>query len=174
MQPLIQFCLGRRSFSNNNNNNNHSRRYINNNNNIVETYNPHTKNKNNNYGLAGLGYAVGVQAHGRPRIVGISRPLPHHPYPPTPPPKSKPNTEFYSLGERGGGAREIVMSAWAYSKEDLGRQDSSSKDGSSGRAGTTVRRSEEDEIPLKGMGIRVKDEVEVNTRDDSGGDLSPV
>ncbi|KAM0795686.1 hypothetical protein BDR22DRAFT_893930 [Usnea florida] len=161
LQPLIQFCLGRGAFSNNNNNNNHSRRYHNNNN-----------NNNKTYGLASLGYAVGVQAHGKPQIIGISHPLPYAPTPP-PKPSSKPNTEFYSLSDRGGGAREIVMSAWAYSKEDLGRQGSSGS--SSGETGRGPR-SEDDEMPLKGMGmgIRVKSEVEVSMRDDSGGALSPV
>lgn len=73
------------------------------------------------------------------------------------------NTDFYCLKERGAGVKEIITSAWA-SKEDL-----VAAEGSQGtRAGT----SWSDEIPLKG--IHVKNEVEVDTRSDTGGALSPV
>lgn len=87
--------------------------------------------------------------------------------------------EFYKLKERGAGrggggvVKEIITSAWA-SKEDLAQDRNASVGSGSGRgmgAGTMPSWSE-DEIPLKG--IRVKNVVEVNTRDDSGGALSPV
>ncbi|CAD6589656.1 MAG: hypothetical protein ASARMPREDX12_003920 [Alectoria sarmentosa] len=141
LQPLIQLCLGRRSLSN------PSRR------------NPNAPNNNNNnnnnqyprYG-SGLGYAVGIQAHGRPQMVGLRRPS---------------NTEFYRLKERGGGITEIISSAWA-SREELGLGASEASASVSARAGT----SWSDEIPLKG--IRVKNEVEVDTSSDTGGVLSPV
>ena len=73
------------------------------------------------------------------------------------------NTEFYRLKERGSGVTEIITSAWA-SREDLGLGASEA----SARAGT----SWSDEIPLKG--IRVKNEVEVDTSSDTGRVLSPV
>ena len=87
--------------------------------------------------------------------------------------------EFYKLKERGAGGggggvvKEIITSAWT-SKEDLAQERNGSVGSGSGRgmgAGTMASWSE-DEIPLKG--IRVKNVVEVNTRDDSGGALSPV
>lgn len=76
------------------------------------------------------------------------------------------NTHFYKLKERGAGVKEIITSAWA-SKEDLGGSQGS---GSAGRRATISW--SEDEIPLKS--IRVKNEVEVDTREDTGGALSPV
>lgn len=77
------------------------------------------------------------------------------------------NTEFYRLKERGGGVKEIITSAWA-SKENLGERGSEGSGNGRGRAGTSCS----DEIPLKS--IRVKNEIEVDTRSDSGGALSPV
>ena len=77
------------------------------------------------------------------------------------------NTEFYRLKERGGGITEIISSAWA-SREELGLGASEASASVSARAGT----SWSDEIPLKG--IRVKNEVEVDTSSDTGGVLSPV
>ena len=102
------------------------------------------------------------------------------------------NAEFYKLKERGPGGEEIVTSAWA-SREGSGRAGGGggpgagwSEDGGPG-AGWSVDEGpgtgwSEDEgpgtgwsvdaVPLKG--IRVKDEVRVDTREDSGGALSPV
>ena len=92
------------------------------------------------------------------------------------------NAEFYKLKERGPGGEEIVTSAWA-SREGLGRA------GGGGGPGAGWRVDEgpgagwsEDEGPGAGWsvdvvpskGIRVKDEVRVDTRSDSGGALSPV
>ncbi|KAF6218804.1 hypothetical protein HO133_005347 [Letharia lupina] len=152
LQPLIQTCLGRRSLSS------PSRKYqphldIYNNNN-----NNHNSNKNAKYG-PGLGYAVAVRAHGRPQMVGVRRP--------------NANAEFYRLKERGPGVEEIVTSAWA-SREGSGRAGGGSRGPG---AGWSVDEGpgtgwSEDVVPLKG--IRVKDEVRVDTRSDSGGALSPV
>lgn len=95
--------------------------------------------------------------------------------------------EFYKLKERGGGGggvKDIISSAWA-SKEDLAHERNGSVGSGCGRGSGSGSGSgrgmgvglgtvtwSEDEIPLKG--IRVKNVVEVDTRDDSGGALSPV
>ena len=83
---------------------------------------------------------------------------------------------FYSLKEKtpaGAAVKEIVTSAWA-SKEDLAEEERRDSGSGSGRAATTTTTSwSEDEVPLKG--IRVKNVVEVATREDvTGGSLSPV
>lgn len=80
--------------------------------------------------------------------------------------------QFYKLEERGAGVKEIITSAWA-SKEDLGEGGASRGSGSGSGSGRRATISwSEDEIPLKS--IRVKNEVEVDTRSDTGGALSPV
>ncbi|KAL9071785.1 MAG: hypothetical protein Q9161_004049 [Pseudevernia consocians] len=83
---------------------------------------------------------------------------------------------FYPLKEKtpaGAAVKEIVTSAWA-SKEDLAEEERRDSGSGSGRATTTTTTSwSEDEVPLKG--IRVKNVVEVATREDvTGGSLSPV
>lgn len=83
------------------------------------------------------------------------------------------NAEFYRLKERGPGGEEMVTSAWA-SREGLGRAGGGSRGPGTGWSedeGPGTGWSE-DVVPLKG--IRVKDEVRVDTRSDSGGALSPV
>lgn len=83
------------------------------------------------------------------------------------------NSHFYKLKERGKGVKEIITSRWG-SKEDLAESQGSGSGSGSGSGGGRRATSSwsEDEIPLKS--IRVKNEVEVDTRDDSGGALSPV
>ena len=73
------------------------------------------------------------------------------------------DNEFYSLEEQGGGINAIITSAWA-SKEDLG---------GAGSEGSGSTRSDNEIPPDR---IRVKNEVEVDTREvgDGGGTLSPV
>ena len=85
-------------------------------------------------------------------------------------PPTTDNTHFYKLKDRGAGVKEIITSTWA-SKEDLGKGSQNSGSGSGGRRATSSW-SEEDEIPLKS--IRVKNEVEVDTREGTRGALSPV
>lgn len=82
------------------------------------------------------------------------------------------DTHFYKLKERGAGVKEIITSTWA-SKEDLSEGRESGSGSGSGSAGRRATVSwSEDDIPLKS--IRVKNEVEVDTRSDTGGALSPV